>query len=232
MNTGILYLVATPIGNLEDITLRALRVLKEVTLIACEDTRVTANLLNHYQLKKPLVKYFEPAWQRGSYNKNKQAKVIIDKLLLGSNVALVSNAGTPLISDPGYELVNLCVDSNIPVKVIPGASAITSAIALAGLPSDKFIFEGFLPKKPSKRRKRFQEIALDTRTIVIYESPYRILKTLSELRDILGDRRIALAREITKFYEEVIRGDIEDVIKQLGGKKVKGEFTLIVQGAK
>jgi len=231
MSIGVLYLVSTPIGNLEDITMRALRVLKEVDLIACEDTRVTANLLNHYQLKKPLVKYFEPAWQRGSYNKNKQAKVIIDKLLSGSNVALVSNAGTPLISDPGYELVNLCVDSNIPVKVIPGASAITSAIALSGLPSDKFIFEGFLPKKPSKRRKRLQEIASDSRTIVIYESPYRILKTLSELRDILGDRRIALAREITKFYEEVIRGNIEDVIKQLGGKKVKGEFTLVVQGA-
>ncbi|MBI5778267.1 MAG: 16S rRNA (cytidine(1402)-2'-O)-methyltransferase [Planctomycetes bacterium] len=231
MNTGTLYLVSTPIGNLEDITLRALRVLKEVDLIACEDTRVTANLLNHYQVKKPLARYFEPAWQRGSYNKNKQARVIIDRLLAGSNIALVSNAGTPLISDPGYELVNLCVDNDIPVKVVPGASAFVSALALAGLPSDKFIFEGFLPKKPSKRRKRLQEIASDSRTIVIYESPYRIFKTLSELKDTLGNRKIVLSRELTKFYEEVIRGDIEGVIKQLGNKKIKGEFTLVIQGA-
>ncbi|MEK7309881.1 MAG: 16S rRNA (cytidine(1402)-2'-O)-methyltransferase [Planctomycetota bacterium] len=231
MNTGILYLVSTPIGNLEDITLRALRVLKEVDLIACEDTRLTANLLNHYDIKKPLISYFEPAWRSGRHNKDKQGQLLIDKLLAGSSIALVSNAGTPLISDPGYELVNLCVEHNILVRVIPGASAAVSALAISGLPTDKFIFEGFLPKKPSKRRKRLQDISSETRTIVIYESPYRILKTLSELKDILGERRIVLAREMTKFYEEVIRGNIEDVIQHLGCKKIKGEITLIIQGS-
>jgi 16S rRNA (cytidine1402-2'-O)-methyltransferase len=229
--TGVLYLVSTPIGNLEDITLRALRVLKEVDLIACEDTRLTANLLNHYNIKKPLISYFEPAWRSGRHNKDKQGRLLIDKLLLGGNIALVSNAGTPLISDPGYKLVNLCVDHNIPVRVIPGASAAVSALALSGLPSDKFIFEGFLPKKPSKRRKRLQEIAPESRTVVIYESPYRILKTLAELKDILGDRRVVIAREMTKFYEEVIRGNIEGVIKRLGKKAIKGEITLVVCGA-
>jgi len=230
MSTGVLYLVSTPIGNLEDITLRALRVLKEVDLIACEDTRLTANLLNHYNIKKPLISYFEPAWRSGRYDKDKQSRVIIDKLISGCNVALVSNAGTPLISDPGYELVNLCVDNNISVKVVPGASAIISALELSGLPVDKFIFEGFLPKKPSKRRKRLREIAPESRTVVIYESPHRILKTLAELKDILGDRRIVIAREMTKFYEEAIRGNIEDVIKRLGDKKIKGEITLVVCG--
>ncbi|MEW6027399.1 MAG: 16S rRNA (cytidine(1402)-2'-O)-methyltransferase [Planctomycetota bacterium] len=229
---GVLYLVATPIGNMDDITLMAVKVLKEVDLVACEDTRVTANLLKHYQVKKPLVRYFEPAWQRSKYNKDRQGQAIIDKLASGRNIALVSNAGTPLISDPGYELVRQCLDNNIPVKVIPGASALVSALALSGLPSDRFIFEGFLPRKPSKRRKRLQEIASDPRTIIIYESPYRILKTLSELKDILGNRGIALAREMTKFYEEVIRGNIDEVIKRIAGKKIRGEFTLVVQGRK
>ena len=230
MTGGILYIVSTPIGNLEDITLRALRVLKEVDLIACEDTRLTANLLNHYDIKKPLISYFEPAWRSGRHDKDKQGKLLVDKLLSGSNIALVSNAGTPLISDPGYKLVNLCVEQSIPVRVIPGASAAVSALALAGLPTDKFIFEGFLPKKPSKRRKRLQEISLDDRTIVIYESPYRILKTLSEVKDIFGDRKIVLAREMTKFYEEVIRGSIEEIVKSIGAKKIKGEITLVIQG--
>ena len=231
MTGGILYLVSTPIGNLEDITLRALRVLKEVDLIACEDTRLTANLLNHYDIKKPLISYFEPAWRSGRHNKDKQGKILVDKLLAGSSIALVSNAGTPLISDPGYKLVNLCVDNNIPVRVIPGASAAVSALALAGLPTDKFIFEGFLPKKSSKRRKRLQEIVSDDRTSVIYESPYRILKTLAELKNIFGERKIVLAREMTKFYEEIIRGSIEEVVKSIGAKKIKGEITLVVQGA-
>src|SRR3989339_1680108 len=230
MSNGILYLVSTPIGNLEDITLRALRIFKEVDFIACEDTRLTSNLLNHYNIKKPLISYFEPAWRSGRHNKDKQGKLLIDKLLAGSSIALVSNAGTPLISDPGYELVNLCVAQNITVSVIPGASAAVSALALSGLPTDKFIFEGFLPKKPSKRRKRLQEITSDDRTIIIYESPYRILKTLLELRDIFGERRIVLAREMTKFYEEVIRGGIEEVVKNIEAKKIKGEITLVIQG--
>jgi 16S rRNA (cytidine1402-2'-O)-methyltransferase len=224
MNNGILYLVATPIGNLEDITLRAIRILKEVDIIACEDTRLTYNLLNHYQIKKPLVSYFE-------HNKNQRSKYIVEKLLWGKNVALVSNAGTPLISDPGYELVNLCILNNICVKTIPGACALNSALAVSGLPTDRFVFEGFLPRKPSKRKKRLQEIAKDDRTIIIYESPYRLHKMLSELKEICGNRQIVLAREMTKFYEEIKRGNIEEIISDISGKSIKGEITLVIKGA-
>jgi 16S rRNA (cytidine1402-2'-O)-methyltransferase len=227
---GVLYIVSTPIGNLDDITLRALRVFKDVDLIACEDTRVTATLLNHYQIKKSLIRYFEPAWRSGGYNKDKQGRLLIDKLLSGDSIALVSNAGTPLISDPGYELVNLCMEHKIPVRIIPGASAAVSALALSGLPADKFIFEGFLPKKPAKRKKLIRELIDETRTVVIYESPYRIFKTLTELKDVLGERQIVVAREMTKFYEEILRGSISEVLLLLADQKIKGEITLIVRG--
>lgn len=223
MNNGILYLVATPIGNLEDITLRAIRILKEVDIIACEDTRLTSNLLNHYQIKKPLVSYFE-------HNENQRSKYIVENILAGKNVALVSNAGTPLISDPGYELVNLCILNNICVKAIPGACALNSALSISGLPTDRFIFEGFLPRKPSKRKKRLQNIAKDERTVIIYESPYRLHKLLFELREICGNRQIAVVREMTKFYEEIKRGSVEDIIKDISGKRIKGEITLIIKG--
>jgi len=230
MSGGILYLVATPIGNLEDMTLRAIRILKEVDIIACEDTRITTNLLNHYQIKKPLVSYFEPRWTSGRHNKNQRGKYIVENLLNGKNVALVSNAGTPLISDPGYELVNLCILNNIYVKAIPGACALNSALSISGLPTDRFIFEGFLPRKPSKRKKRLQNIAEDERTVIIYESPYRLHKLLLELREICNNRQIVVAREMTKFYEEIKRGSVEDIIKDISGKRIKGEITLIIKG--
>lgn len=223
MSNGILYLVATPIGNLEDMTLRAIRILKEVDIIACEDTRFTSNLLNHYQIKKPLVSYFE-------HNENQRSKHIVENLLAGKNVALVSNAGTPLISDPGYELVNLCILNAICVKAIPGACALNSALSISGLPTDRFIFEGFLPRKPSKRKKRLQNILEDERTVIIYESPYRLHKLLSELREICGNRQIVVVREMTKFYEEIKRGSVEDIIKDISGKRIKGEITLIIKG--
>ncbi|MFH0887847.1 MAG: 16S rRNA (cytidine(1402)-2'-O)-methyltransferase [Planctomycetota bacterium] len=223
MSNGILYLVATPIGNLEDMTLRAIRILKEVDIIACEDTRFTSNLLNHYQIKKPLVSYFE-------HNENQRSKHIVENLLAGKNVALVSNAGTPLISDPGYELVNLCILNAICVKAIPGACALNSALSISGLPTDRFIFEGFLPRKPSKRKKRLQNILEDERTVIIYESPYRLHKLLSELREICGNRQIVVVREMTKFYEEIKRGSVDDIIKDISGKRIKGEITLIIKG--
>lgn len=223
MSTGTLYLVATPIGNLEDLTLRAISTLKAVDIIACEDTRVTANLLNHFGIKKPLVSYFE-------HNKSQRSQYLIDQLLAGKNTALVSNAGTPLISDPGYELVHLCITNHITINTVPGPCALVSALTLAGLPTDRFIFEGFLPRKPSKRRKRLEEIAQYNKTIIIYESPFRIIKTLIECKNILGNRQIALVREMTKIYEEVRRGKIEDVIKDISTAHIRGEIVLVIDG--
>lgn len=170
-----------------------------------------------------MVSYFE-------HNENQRSKYIVENLLAGKNVALVSNAGTPLISDPGYELVNLCILNNICVKAIPGACALNSALSISGLATDRFIFEGFLPRKPSKRKKRLQNILKDERTVIIYESPYRLHKLLSELRDICGNRRIVVVREMTKFYEEIKRGSIEDVMKDISDKRIKGEITLIIEG--
>ncbi|MDI6733039.1 MAG: 16S rRNA (cytidine(1402)-2'-O)-methyltransferase [Planctomycetota bacterium] len=224
MSKGILYIVATPIGNLDDITLRAIKLLKEVDLIACEDTRIALRLLNHNQIEKPLISYFE-------HNKERRSSYLIDKLLTGIKIALISNAGTPLISDPGYELVKLCIQNEIPVISIPGASAITSALAISGLSSDRFIFEGFLPRKPAKRRRRLQILSTDERTIIIYESPHRIHKTLLELKNILGNRQMVMAREMTKLYEETKRGTIEEILNYISGKKVKGEITLVIAGS-
>jgi 16S rRNA (cytidine1402-2'-O)-methyltransferase len=223
MVKGFLYLVATPIGNLEDITLRALKTLKEVDIIACEDTRQTLNLLNHYQIKKPLISYF-------GHNEKQRSQHLVQELLTGKNIALVSNAGTPIISDPGYELVKKCIDSNIIIKAIPGTSACLSALIVSGLSSDRFVFEGFLPRKTPKRKKRLQEIAREQRTVILYESPYRLTKTLSELKEVLGECQIVIARELTKFYEEIKRGTIEEIIQEVSGKTIKGEITLIIAG--
>lgn len=245
---GTLYLVSTPIGNLEDITLRALRILKEVDRIACEDTRITHRLLEHYHITKPLISYFE-------HNKSSRSRQVIEALqggktarsaetrravspvypagalMRGENVALVSNAGTPLVSDPGYELVKLAVANNIKVVAIPGASAVLGALAAAGLPTDRFVFEGFLPLKTSKRKKRLAALRDEKRTIVLYESPYRIHKTLAQLKEVVGERTIVITRELTKFYEEIIRGTATEIINKLQGKKVKGEITLVIAGA-
>ncbi|MFC1525156.1 16S rRNA (cytidine(1402)-2'-O)-methyltransferase [Planctomycetota bacterium] len=220
---GVLYLVSTPIGNLEDVTLRALRVLKEVDYIACEDTRITLRLLQRYQIKKPLISYFE-------HNKTRRTELLIKQLKAGKKIALVSNAGTPLISDPGYELVRKCIEQDIKIIPIPGATALATALSISGCPSDRFIFEGFLPRKPGKRKKRLEGFKDESRTIIIYESPHRLLKTLEALMDCLGDRTITLTKELTKFYERAQRGKLSTLIKELENSQIKGEFTLVIEG--
>jgi 16S rRNA (cytidine1402-2'-O)-methyltransferase len=222
--SGVLYLVGTPIGNLEDITFRALRTLKEVDLIACEDTRITSKLLAHYQIKKNLISYFE-------HNEEYRSKHLIQLLLSGKNIALVSNAGTPLISDPGYELVKLCTQQNVRVIGIPGPSALITALSVSGLATDSFIFEGFLPLKPSKRKKRLEQLRDQKRTIVIYESPHRIHKTLAQILGILGNRPMTFCREMTKFFEEIKYGLTSEISEQIKEKPIKGEITLVIAGA-
>ena len=230
---GILYIVSTPIGNLEDITIRALRILKEVDLIASEDPRTTLKLLSHYEIKKPLISYTEHKWYfSGTPHKEKQKNIILEELLQGKNIALVSRAGTPLISDPGYELVNKLLEENIKVVPIPGVSAVVTALSVSGLATDRFIFEGFLPIKKSKVAKRLKDINTSTATIIFYESPYRVVKTLREIQKHFGNRRVVLARELTKLYEESIRGTIDEVIAKLESSKILGEFTIIVEGFK
>ena len=218
---GILYIVSTPIGNLEDITLRALKVLKDVDLIAAEDTRRTKGLLNHYGISKPLTSYF-------SHNEKEKGEYLLNKLKDGKNIALVSDAGTPGISDPAYYLIKLALENNIEVHPIPGPAGVITALSVSGLPTDKFIFEGFLPRKSGRRLKRLESFINEERTIIIYESPHRILATLQEIRDILGNRPVAIGREMTKVYEEIIRGTADEVIQKLKGRKVKGEITLII----
>jgi len=220
---GVLYLVSTPIGNLEDVTLRALRVLKEVDYIACEDTRITSRLLQRYQIKKPLISYFE-------HNKTRRTDLLIKQLKTGKKIALVSNAGTPLISDPGYELVKNCIERDIKIIPIPGATALATALTISGCASDRFIFEGFLPRKTGKRKKRFELFRDETRTIIIYESPHRLLKTLKELAEYLGDRNVTLTKELTKFYEQVSRGSVSNLIQKLEESTIKGEFTIVIEG--
>ncbi len=223
MTTGILYIVATPIGNLEDITLRAVRVLKEVDLIAAEDTRHTRHLLDRYQIETQLTSYHD-------HNKEEKAPVLVARLLEGKNIALVSDAGTPGISDPGYFLINLAVDQKVPVVPIPGATAAIAALSISGLPTDSFVFEGFLPAKHIARLKRLQEIAKEERTIIFYEAPHKIIKTVEDLLEVFGDRRAVMTRELTKVHEETIRGTLAELLKHLQTGSIKGEFTLIVHG--
>ncbi len=220
---GVLYIVSTPIGNLEDITLRALRILKEVDLIAAEDTRRTSLLLKHFGIQTPLTSYFEG-------NEMKKGEFILSRLNQGDQVALVSEAGTPGISDPGYRLIRLAIDHSIPVVPIPGPSAAITALSVSGLPTDAFLFKGFLPNKSKKRRELLKQLGEIRETIILYESPHRLSETLKDIFETLGDREIALARELTKVYEEVLRGKISEVITHLGEKRQKGEITLIIAG--
>ena len=220
---GKLYVVATPIGNLEDITLRALRVLREVDLIAAEDTRHTRKLLDRYEIKKRMVSYHE-------HNERERAERIIEDLKSGMKVALVSDSGTPAISDPGYVLIRRCVEEGIEVIPIPGPSALLAALSVSGLPVHRFIFEGFLPHKSGKRRNRLRQLAGEEGTIIFYESPHRLLKTLSDILEILGNRRVVIARELTKVHEEIFRGSIEEALERFGEGERKGEFTILVEG--
>ena len=220
---GMLYIVSTPIGNREDITLRALRVLKEVDLIAAEDTRHTSLLLRHFDIQKPLTSYFEG-------NEFKKKEFILSKLKQGHRIALVSDAGTPGISDPGFRLIQTAIENEIPIVPIPGPSAVIAALSVSGLPSDAFLFRGFLPHKMKKRRDLLKELEDVRETLIFYESPHRISETLKDVYEVLGDREIVLTRELTKIYEEVLRGKVSEIQTQMGERKLKGEITLVISG--
>lgn len=221
---GTLYIVGTPIGNLEDITFRAVRILQHVDLIAAEDTRHTGKLLQHLQVHTPQISYHE-------HNRSSRIPELLEHLQSGKAIALVSDAGMPGISDPGYELVTACVTAKIPVVPIPGASAAITALSAAGLPTDKFVFEGFLPAKTQQRREYLESLQTESRTLIFYESPHRLRETLQDLADVWGsDRQIVLARELTKFYEEFWRGSIAEAIAHYQQREPQGEYTLVVAG--
>jgi 16S rRNA (cytidine1402-2'-O)-methyltransferase len=223
---GILYLVGTPIGNLEDITLRAIRILKEADLIAAEDTRRTGKLLQHLQISTPLISYYE-------HNHNSRISDLVARIYRGENVALVSDAGMPSISDPGYKLVRAAIDAKIEIVPIPGGTAAIGALAVSGLPTDRFMFEGFLPVKSQQRQAYLGELQHETRTLIFYEAPHRLLAMLKDLQVVLGNRDIVLARELTKIHEEIWRGSIISAIALYSEERQpKGEYTLVVSGAK
>ena len=218
---GTLFLVATPIGNLADISRRALEVLNEVDLIACEDTRHTIKLLNHFGIDKPLKSYHD-------FNEEQKARQFAEQLTGKTKIALVSDAGMPAISDPGYRIVRICREKGIPVVAIPGPSAAITALAASGLPSDEFMFIGFLPPKKMARRGKLNELAAMTCTLIFYEAPHRIEETLQDVEEVFGDREVCIARELTKMHEEYVFGKLSDARKRI---KPLGEFVLIVQGA-
>lgn len=218
---GCLYIVATPIGNLEDITLRGLRVLQEADIIACEDTRQTMKLLSHFDISKRLVSYHE-------HNEITRAPEIVIELEQGAKVALVSDAGTPAISDPGFRLVGLCMRHGIPVVPIPGASAFVAALAASGMPIDEFTFAGFLPSRSAARRKALRALAGEPRTVVLYEAPHRLLDSLEDALEILGNRPAVIAREITKVFEQFLRGHLEDLVAAVRKTPARGEITLLI----
>ncbi len=221
---GTLYIVGTPIGNLEDITYRAVRTLQNVDLIAAEDTRHTGKLLHHFQVKAPQISYHD-------HNRHSRHPEILEHLTNGKAIALVTDAGMPGISDPGYELVVACIEANIPVVPIPGVSAVTTAISAGGLPTDRFVFEGFLPVKGQERQSRLDSLASEVRTMIFYESPHRLQQTLQDLAKVLGiERKIVLARELTKLYEEFWRGTLDDAISHLKNREPQGEYTVVVAG--
>src|SRR5579864_7186868 len=214
---GCLYLVGTPIGNLEDITLRALRILKEVDLIACEDTRHTQKLLSHYNISKTLVSYHE-------HNEMTRSPELLIKLEDGAKIALVSDAGMPLVSDPGYRLVTLCVRHKIPVVPVPGPSALLAALSASGLPNEEFLFVGFLPARSAERRRALEHLRIEERTIIFYEAPHRVAESIADALEILGDRPACLAREVTKLYEEFRRGKLSDLAASLEEVAARGEI--------
>lgn len=219
---GTLYLVATPIGNLEDMSPRAVRVLREASLIAAEDTRHTGKLLKHFEIETPLTSYFE-------HNKLKKLDFILNKLSTG-DVALVSDAGTPAINDPGYELVKAALASNFDVKPIPGPSAPIAALTVSGLPTDSFLYLGYLPHKTSERHKFIGQVANLSYTLIFLESPYRIVESLEDILSVLGDRQICVAREMTKMFEEYWRGTVSGAVEHFKSQPARGEFTLVIQG--
>lgn len=223
--SGKLYICPTPIGNLEDITYRTLRVLNEVDLIAAEDTRHSIKLLNHFDISKPLTSYHE-------HNKDSKGGYLINKLLDGENIALISDAGMPGISDPGEDIIKEAIENNIEVEVLPGATAFVTALVASGLNTKKFAFEGFLDRDKKTRREQLESVKEESRTMIFYESPHRIKDTLKDMSKVLGNRKISVNRELTKKYQEIIREDIDKVIEVFNEREIKGEFVLIVDGFK
>lgn len=221
---GLLYLCATPIGNLEDMSRRVLRVLGEVDLVAAEDTRHTLKLFSHFDIHTPLTSYHQ-------HNKKSKGEQLLQQLLEGKNIALVSDAGLPGVSDPGEELVALAVDAGVAVVPLPGPSAALTALVASGLPTGRFVFEGFLPARGKQRRQRLEELKGEKRTIILYESPHRIKATLTELAAVLGGRRAAVARELTKKYEEIRRGTLPELLEWCRANNPRGEYTLVLEGA-
>ena len=219
---GILYIVATPIGNLEDITLRAINILKKVDLIAAEDTRHTLKLLNHLEISKPLISYHR-------HNEDVKTDILIKELKQGKEIALVSDAGTPGICDPGEEVIKKCIEEEIPIVPIPGACAMINALICSGLDTKEFVFIGFLPLNKKNRKEKLEEIKITTKTMILYEAPHKLETTLKDLKEIIGDRKIVLARELTKIHEEYIRENIEVLIER--AKDLKGEIVLIIEGS-
>ena len=220
-----LILIPTPIGNLDDITLRAIECIKDVDLILCEDTRRSLKLLNHLQIRKPLKSFHK-------FNEHSKVEKVIIEIQSGIKVGLISDAGTPSISDPGYLIVKMCIDNNIDVECLPGPTALIPALAISGLPSERFTFEGFLPVKKG-RKTRLQELSLEKRTMIFYESPYKLYKTLKDFYDYFGpDREISISKELTKIFENTKRGKIKEIIDTYENKKLKGEFVIVAKGLK
>lgn len=222
--SGLLYLVSTPIGNLDDITRRAVQILGEVDAIIAEDTRKTTILLKHLGISKPLMSYH-------AHNEHRRAADVVRRLQQGSSLALVSDAGTPGISDPGFHIVRECIRENIRVVPIPGPSAFLTALSASGLPMDRFVFEGFLPHKKG-RKSRLESLKDEDRTIVLYESPHRIVRTLRDLRDVLGNRPAVIGRELTKVFEEIVRGNLGELEEYIESRPIRGEFVIIIAGKK
>ena len=221
---GVLYIVATPIGNLEDLTFRALRILKEVDLIAAEDTRHSRRLLDHYGIKTPLTSYHE-------HNEQSKARQLVERMQRGESIALISDAGTPVLSDPGHRLVREAIRSAILVSPVPGPSALLAALSASGLSMEPFVFEGFLPAKRKERREKLQSLRAQARTLVFYEAPHRLKESLEDIGAIFGNREMVLAREISKVHEEFLRGSAIDLIAKLADRDVRGELTLVIAGA-
>ena len=223
MEKGILYIVATPIGNLEDITLRALRILKEVDLIAAEDTRNTLKLLNHFEISKPMISYHR-------HNEEFRSEHLVKELEEGKNIAIVSDAGTPGINDPGEEIIKKCIENNIKIVPIPGACAMINALVASGVSTKEFLYYGFLPLNKKLRKEKLEEIRNTNKTVILYEAPHKLKTTLKDLETIVEDRKIVLARELTKIHEEFIRGNIKDLIEK--ADNLKGEMVLVIEGNK
>jgi len=219
---GKIYLVATPIGNLEDITLRALNVLKKVDIIAAEDTRHTLGLLNHFEISKPLISYYKQ-------NEKVKSEILLDKIREGKNIAVVSDAGTPGISDPGEEIVKVAIENGVEVVPIPGACAFVNALIASGMSSKEFTFIGFLSTNKREKTEKLEEIKYDTRTIILYEAPHKLKVTLEAILEVLGDRKIVLARELTKIHEEFIRDNVSNILERI--EEYRGEFVIIIEGS-